>query len=81
MTDEEIDAQQFFRKGDKVVFSKLAWNELHIKDTKMRARIGEVVGFSKEKDCVRIRWQGNKSNQTYFCGYLSKVLPQKKVLK
>lgn len=60
-------ADKKFDKGDKVQYSDFGLERLN-KDQ----RTGEVVGFSRDKSNVYVRWKGNKSASSYSLDFIKK---------
>lgn len=66
-----------FSIGDKVMLSDKGI-ENHICPGQDRNRIATVIGYSRDRDCVRIQWEGAKYAMIIHDTYLDFLEPFKR---
>lgn len=67
--DWPANPRERFERGDRVKYSDLGLKRLN-KDQ----REGEIVGFSEEDHCIRVRWDGNKTAARYAHSFIKPAM-------
>lgn len=67
-----MTAKDIFKIGDKVRMSEFGLSRIPTR-LSLQERLGTVVGFNKDGDCVRVNWNGRKSVSTYYFEFLEVV--------